>query len=37
MIGYKITPSNVSLGEIYEDNKDEDGFLYVTYTQNTFG
>lgn len=38
MIGYKIPPSNVSLGEIYEDNKDEDGFLYVTYTsENTFG
>jgi GABA(A) receptor-associated protein len=26
------------LGEVYRDNKDEDGFLYITYTgENAFG
>jgi len=38
MVGNQISPSNVSLGVVYEDNKDKDGFLYVTYTsENTFG
>ena len=32
-----VTTSNV-LSSIYHDNKDEDGFLYVTYTnENVFG
>ena len=33
-----ITPSNASLGELYEEYKSEDGFLYMTYSgENTFG
>lgn len=33
-----IPPSNVSLGELYEEYKSADGFLYMTYSgENTFG
>ena len=33
-----IPPSSMSLGEIYNEFKDEDGFLYITYSgENTFG
>ena len=33
-----IPPSNASLGELYEEYKSEDGFLYMTYSgENTFG
>ena len=33
-----IPPSSVSLGVIYEEHKDADGFLYITYSgENTFG
>jgi len=38
MVGDRLTSSNISIGEIYENHKDEDGFLYVIYTsENTFG
>lgn len=38
MIDRRLCPSNTPIGSIYEDYKDEDGFLYVTYTsENTFG
>ena len=38
MTGNRISPSNVTLGVVYEENKDDDGFLYVIYTsENTFG
>ena len=38
MVGDRLTSSNVVLGEIYENHKDEDGFLYMIYTsENTFG
>lgn len=29
---------SVTMGALYEDSKDEDGFLYVAYSgENTFG
>jgi GABA(A) receptor-associated protein len=38
MVGGRLTSSNMTLGEIYENHKDEDGFLYMIYTsENTFG
>lgn len=37
-INNKIYPITSSVGHIYDNNKDSDGFLYVTYCQeNTFG
>ena len=37
-INNKIPTSNSKLYEIYEENKDEDGFLYIKYAgENTFG
>ena len=33
-----LIPGNRSLSEIYNEYKDEDGFLYIVYTnENTFG
>ena len=33
-----IPPTSASLKEIYDEHKDEDGFLYMTYAgENTFG
>ena len=30
--------SSASMGQIYEDHHDEDGFLYIAYSgENTFG
>ena len=38
LVGHSLMPSNKSLQDIYEDNKDKDGFLYITYSsENTFG
>jgi len=38
LINNKVCPSNTPLSDIYSDNKDEDGFLYIIYTsENTFG
>ena len=38
MINNQLCPSNISIGELYEKNKDQDGFLYIIYTsENTFG
>lgn len=38
MINNHLVPSAKSLGVIYEDDKDDDGFLYMVYsTENTFG
>lgn len=31
-------PSSLTMGQLYEKEKDEDGFLYVAYSgENTFG
>jgi GABA(A) receptor-associated protein len=38
IVGNNVCPSNVPLSSIYEEYKDEDGFLYIIYTsENTFG
>lgn len=38
MVNSSLIPINKTMGEIYEDNKDSDGFLYMIYTsENTFG
>ena len=37
-VNNKLVPSNMSINEIYNSDKCEDGFLYVNYTnENTFG
>ena len=37
-INGKVCPSNSTLGEIYDDMKNDDGFLYIQYScENTFG
>jgi GABA(A) receptor-associated protein len=37
-VNNKIFPITSPVGNIYDENKDADGFLYVTYCQeNTFG
>jgi GABA(A) receptor-associated protein len=37
-INGKLCPSNSTMGEIYQDNKNDDGFLYIIYSsENTFG
>jgi GABA(A) receptor-associated protein len=37
-IDNKIYPITSLIGNIYDENKDKDGFLYITYCQeNTFG
>jgi GABA(A) receptor-associated protein len=38
LINQNLVPGNKQLQEIYESNKDSDGFLYMTYSsENTFG
>lgn len=36
--GNTLPPTSQTIGNIYQDQKDEDGFLYITYcAENTFG
>lgn len=38
MVNDHLVPSAKSMGVIYDDDHDADGFLYMTYTsENTFG
>ena len=38
LVNGTLQPSNKLLEDIYENNKDIDGFLYIVYTsENTFG
>jgi GABA(A) receptor-associated protein len=38
LVNNNLLPSNKLIKEIYDSNKDTDGFLYVIYTsENTFG
>ena len=37
-INNKIPPTSTTISMMYDENKDEDGFMYVVYTgENTFG
>ena len=37
-VKHSMVPSSKTLFDIYNSNKDEDGFLYIVYTnENTFG
>lgn len=38
MVNDTICPSNKPIGVVYDEHKDDDGFLYIKYTsENTFG
>tara|TARA_B100000900_G_C20362473_1_gene626930 strand:+ start:423 stop:773 length:351 start_codon:yes stop_codon:yes gene_type:complete len=38
LVNNQLVTSNAQLSKIYEDHRDEDGFLYMVYTsENTFG
>jgi len=38
LVNHSLMPSNKSLQSIYDTNKSDDGFLYITYSsENTFG
>ena len=38
MIGDTLCPSNTTIGDVYDSNHGDDGFLYVKYaSENTFG
>jgi len=37
-VNHSLVTASQTVGDIYENQKDEDGFLYVVYTsENTFG
>lgn len=38
MVNGILCPSNTTMGDIYDNNHDKDGFLYIIYaSENTFG
>ena len=38
LVNKSLVPNNKGIYDIYVDNKDADGYLYITYTsENTFG
>ena len=37
-VNHVLPPTSASLYDVYEEHRDEDGFLYMVYTgENTFG
>jgi len=37
-VGKVLPQSSAAMGQVYEEHKDEDGFLYIAYSgENTFG
>ncbi|VDI55995.1 GABA(A) receptor-associated protein [Mytilus galloprovincialis] len=37
-VGKVLPQSSASMGQVYEEHKDDDGFLYIAYSgENTFG
>lgn len=38
LVNNTVCPSNTPISNIYDDHKDDDGFLYIKYSgENTFG
>lgn len=34
-VNRKLPPSNATMGQLYGENRDEDGFMYCTYSSDT--
>ena len=38
LVNNQIASSNITMNQVYQDHKDDDGFIYMVYTsENTFG